>query len=72
MVLSPKNHPLKSAKNRGNKFVFIYVKGAKARTMPYRTLGFPEYGMTNGSNFKSGFTPDSNPKRGNKKNGQQN
>ena len=35
--------------------------------MPYRTLGFPEYGMTNASNFKWGFTPDSSPKRGNKK-----
>ena len=37
--------------------------------MPYRTLGFPEYGMTNASNFKWGFTPDSNPNRGNKKMG---
>ena len=35
--------------------------------MPYRTLGFPDYGMTNASNFKSGVTPDSNPKRGNTK-----
>ena len=37
--------------------------------MSYRTLGFPEYGMTNASNFKWGFTPDSNPKRGNTKTG---
>ena len=37
--------------------------------MSYRTLGFPEYGMTNARNFKWGFTPDSNPKRGNKKMG---
>ena len=35
--------------------------------MSYRTLRFPEFGMTNASNFKWGFTPDSNPKRGNKK-----
>ena len=35
--------------------------------MSYRTLGFPEYGMTNASNFKWGITPDSNPKRGNTK-----
>ena len=33
--------------------------------MPYSNLRFPEYGMTNASNFKCGFTPDSNPKRGN-------
>ena len=35
--------------------------------MSYRTLGFPEYGMTNASKFKWGFTPESNPKRGNTK-----
>ena len=34
--------------------------------MTYRTLGLPEYGMTNSSNFKCGFTPDSNPKMGKK------
>ena len=37
--------------------------------MSYRTLGFPDYEMTNASNFKRGFTPDSNPKRGNTKTG---
>ena len=37
--------------------------------MSYRTLGFPEYGMTNASNFKRGFTPDKNPKWGNTKMG---
>ena len=37
--------------------------------MSYRTLGFTEYGTTNASNFKRGFTPDSNPKRGNTKMG---
>ena len=30
--------------------------------MSYRTLGLAEYGMTNASNVKRGFTPDSNPK----------
>ena len=29
------------------------------------TLGFPEYGMTNASNFTRGFTPASNPERSN-------
>ena len=32
--------------------------------MTYRTLGFPEYGITNASNFKYSFTHDSNPKKG--------
>ena len=35
--------------------------------MSYRTFGFPEYGVTNASNCKCGFTPDSYPKRGNTK-----
>ncbi len=50
--LSPQNQPLKSAKNRGNKIVFYLCKKAKAKTMSYRTLGFPEYGMTIAGNFK--------------------
>ena len=29
------------------------------------TLGFQEYGMANASNFSRGFTPASNPERGN-------
>ena len=33
--------------------------------MSYRTLGFPEYGMVNASNFTRGFTSASNPERGN-------
>ena len=35
------------------------------KTVSYRTLGFPEYGMANASNFTRGFTPASNPERGN-------
>ena len=55
---------------RGNntwatKWAFIHVKRAKAKTVSYRTLGFPEYGMANASNFTRGFTPASNPERGN-------
>ena len=37
--------------------------------MSYRTFGFPEYGMTNASKIKWGFTIDSNPKRGSTKMG---
>ena len=47
------------------KLAFIYVKRAKAKTVSYRTLGFPEYGMANASNFTRGLTPVSNPERGN-------
>ena len=56
---------------RGNntwatKFAFIYFKRAKAKkTVSYSTLGFQEYGMANASNFSRGFTPASNPERGN-------
>ena len=35
------------------------------KTVSYLTLGFPEYGMANASNFTRGFTPASNPERGN-------
>ena len=35
------------------------------KTVSYRTLLFPEYGMANASNFTRGFTPASNPERGN-------
>ena len=46
----------------GNELAFIYVKTASAKTVSYRTLGLPEYEMTNASNFMRGFTPASNPK----------
>ena len=37
--------------------------------MSYRTLGFPENGVTNTIYCKCGFTPGSNPKGGNTNNG---
>ena len=47
-------HPKITKKTGLTKLVFIYVKRAKGKvkTMSYRTLGFPEHGMTNASNFK--------------------
>ena len=39
--LSPQNHPLKSAKNRGNKIGFIYVKSAKGKNNVISYLGVP-------------------------------
>ena len=41
--------PFEVGKKRGNKIGFIYVKGPRLKTMSYRTLGFPEYGLTNAS-----------------------
>ena len=40
------------------------LKGPRLKTVSYRTLRFPEYGMANASNFTRGFTPASNPERG--------
>ena len=61
--------PARNPENGNNiwatKLAFIYVKRAKAKTVPYRTLGFPLYRMANASNFTGGFTPASNPERGN-------
>ena len=41
------------------------LKGPSLETVSYRTLGLPACGMTNASNFSRGFTPASNPERGN-------
>ena len=41
------------------------LNGPRLKTVSYRTLEFPEYGMANASNFTRGFTPASNPERGN-------
>ena len=45
--------------------LLFMLKGPMLKTVSYRTLGFQEYGMTNASNFSRGFTPASNPERGN-------
>ena len=42
--------------------LLFMLKGPRLKTVSYRTLGFP---MTNASNFTRGFTPASNPERGN-------
>ena len=39
------------------------LNGPRVKTVSYHTLGFPEYGMANASNFTRGFTPASNPER---------
>ena len=45
--------------------LLFMLKGPRLKTVSYRTLWFPEYGMANASNFTRGFTPASNPERGN-------
>ena len=46
--------------------LLFMLKGPRLKTVSYRNLGFPEYGMANASNFTRGFIPASNPERGNK------
>ena len=41
MGLSPQNHPLKSAKNRGNKIGFYLCKTANAKNSVISYLGVP-------------------------------
>ena len=62
---TPASNPERGNNIGAMKWAFIYVKRAKAKTVSYRSLGFPEYGMANASNFTRGFTPASNPERGN-------
>ena len=50
-----------------SKLAFIYVKMANPNDNGTSYLGVPDYGMTNASNFKCNFTPDSNLKMGTKK-----
>ena len=62
---TPASNPERGNNIWATKWAFIYVKGPRLTTVSYRTLGFPEYGMANASNFTRGFTPASNPERGN-------
>ena len=64
---TPASNPGRGNNIGAMKWAFIYVKGAKAKkkTVSYSTLGCQEYGMANASNFSRGFTPASNPERGN-------
>ena len=48
-----------------NLLLFILKGPRLKKTVSYSTLGFQEYGMANASNFSRGFTPASNPERGN-------
>ena len=53
-------------KANGQRYGLLFMlKGPRVKTVSRRTLGFPEYGMANASNFTRGFTPASNPERGN-------
>ena len=48
------------------KLQLFMLKGPRKKTLPSCSLGCQEYEMDNASNFTRGFTPASNPKRGNK------
>ena len=45
-------------------WLLFMLNGPRLNTVSYRTLGFPEYGMANVSNFTRCFNPASNPERG--------
>ena len=45
--------------------ILFMLKGPRVKTVSYRNLGLIECGMANASNFTRGFTPSSNPERGN-------
>ena len=62
---TPASNPERGNNIWATKWAFIYVKRAKAKNSVIPTLGFPEYGIANASNFTRGFTPASNPERGN-------
>ena len=47
------------------KLHLFMLKGPRKKILPSCSLGFQEYEMDNASNFTRGFTPASNPKRGN-------
>ena len=47
-------------------WLLFMLKGPRLKkTVSYSTLGIKDYGMSNASNFNRGFTPASNPERGN-------
>ena len=48
-----------------NKIDMYLCKSRNAKTIVISYLSVLEYGMTNGSNLRDAFTPDSTPKRGN-------
>ena len=62
---TPASNPERGNNIGAMKWAFIYVKMPMLKTVSYRTLVFPKYGMANASNFTRGFTPASNPERGN-------
>ena len=57
--------PPKSPFEVPKKLHLFMLKGPRKKTLPSCSLGFQEYEMDNASNFTRGFTPASNPKRGN-------
>ena len=61
---TPASNPERGNNIGAMKWALFMLKGPRLKTVSHRTLGFPEYGMANASNFTRGFTPASNPERG--------
>ena len=52
---------------KGGDTINMYLcKKLNSKTSVISYISVPEYGMTNGSNLRGAFTPDSSPKRGKK------
>ena len=56
--------PWQQPQERVTQLTFIYLKAPRVNPMSYRSLVFPEYGMTNASNCKCEFDYNSKPKSG--------
>ena len=65
LAITPEGNP-KRGNKKGNNIDMYLCKKSKAKTRVISYLRAPEYGMTNGSNLRVAFTPDSTPKRGKK------
>ena len=67
-LLLPLTATPKGVIKKGNKIdMYLCKKKSNSKTSVVSYLRVPEYGMTNGSNLRVAFTPDSTPKRGKKK-----
>ena len=67
---TPASNPERGNKSHGKRnWLLFMLKGPRLKTASCRTFVFPEYGMTNASNFSRGFTPSRNPENDKKHTG---
>ena len=61
---TPASNPESGTTYGQRNWLLFMLKGPRLKTASCRTFVFPEYGMTNATNFSRGFTPSSNPEWG--------